>query len=100
MSAKKAIAVAAISMVGMVVSAFAQDTPTIVLVHGAWANGSSWAKVVPLLEARGFDVVAVHNPLPSFKADVEATRRVINDQPGHVILVGHFSSWPRAKPLV
>ena len=38
---------------------------TVALVHGAWANGSCWNKVIPLLEASGVDVVAVHNPLPS-----------------------------------
>ena len=62
---------------------------TVVLVHGAWANGSSWSKVVPLLKARGLEVVAVHNPLTSFEADVAGTRRVVDDQPGDVVLVGH-----------
>jgi pimeloyl-ACP methyl ester carboxylesterase len=63
----------------------------IVLVHGAFADGSSYAKVIPLLEARGFRVTAVQNPLSSLAADVEATRRAIALQDGPVILVGH--SW-------
>ncbi|RYD60793.1 MAG: alpha/beta hydrolase [Verrucomicrobiaceae bacterium] len=72
-------------------AAAAQDAPkkTVVLVHGAWANGSSWYKVIPILEKAGLNVVAVHNPLSSMAADVANTRRVIEDQPGRVILVGH-----------
>jgi pimeloyl-ACP methyl ester carboxylesterase len=64
---------------------------TVVLVHGAWADGSSWDKVIPLLQARGLKVVAVQNPLTSLADDVAATKRAIDDQPGPVILVGH--SW-------
>jgi pimeloyl-ACP methyl ester carboxylesterase len=89
MSIKNVIAATAISAASMVSTAFAADMPSVVLVHGAWANGSSWARVVPLLQARGLNVVAVHNPLSSFEADVAATRRVIDDQKGDVILVGH-----------
>ena len=63
----------------------------IVLVHGAFADGSCWAKVIPILEARGFHVVAVQNPLSSLSNDVAATRRMITTQDGPVILVGH--SW-------
>jgi pimeloyl-ACP methyl ester carboxylesterase len=63
----------------------------IVLVHGAFADGTSWAKVIPLLEARGFHVVAVQNPLTSLSDDVNATHRIIAMQDGPVILVGH--SW-------
>jgi pimeloyl-ACP methyl ester carboxylesterase len=61
----------------------------IVLVHGAWANGSSWSKVIPLLQAKGLHVVAVHNPLTSIADDVAATNRVLNAQDGPVVLVGH-----------
>jgi pimeloyl-ACP methyl ester carboxylesterase len=89
MSIKGIIAAAVLSAAGVVPAAWAADAPSIVLVHGAWANGSSWAQVVPLLQARGLHVVAVHNPLSSFEADVAATRRVIDDQKGDVILVGH-----------
>ena len=45
----------------------------IVLVHGAFADGTSWAKVIPILEARGFHVTAVQNPLTSLSGDVDAT---------------------------
>jgi pimeloyl-ACP methyl ester carboxylesterase len=68
-----------------------QPVKNIVLVHGAFADGSSWAKVIPILESRGFHVVAVQNPLTSLKDDVDATRRIIALQDGPVILVGH--SW-------
>ncbi len=61
----------------------------IVLVHGAWADGSCWSKVIALLQAKGFNVVAVQNPLTSLADDVAATKRVIALQDGPVILVGH-----------
>ncbi|RRA48819.1 alpha/beta fold hydrolase [Acidipila sp. EB88] len=61
----------------------------VVLVHGAWADGSSWSKLVPLLEAKGLHVVCVQNPLTSFADDVAATRRIIDAQDGPVLLVGH-----------
>jgi pimeloyl-ACP methyl ester carboxylesterase len=62
---------------------------TIVLVHGAFADGSSWDRVTPMLEAKGYKVVAVYDPMSSLADDVAATRRVIEAQPGPVILVGH-----------
>jgi len=62
---------------------------TIVLVHGAFADGSSWDRVTPLLEAKGFRVVSVHEPLSSLEADVAATKRAIEVSPGPVLLVGH-----------
>jgi pimeloyl-ACP methyl ester carboxylesterase len=67
-----------------------QET-TVVLVHGAWADGSSWSRVIPILEKKGLHVVAVQNPLSSLADDVAATNRVVNMQKGPVILVGH--SW-------
>jgi pimeloyl-ACP methyl ester carboxylesterase len=66
-----------------------QAVKNIVIVHGAWVDGSSWSKVIPLLQAKGFHVVAVQNPLTSFADDVAATRRVIALQDGPVLLVGH-----------
>ena len=61
----------------------------IVLVHGAWADGSSWSKLIPLLQAKGFHVVAVQNPLNSLADDAAATKRAIALQDGPVLLVGH-----------
>jgi hypothetical protein len=48
----------------------------IVLVHGAFADGTSWSKIIPLLEAEGYNVVAVQNPLTSLADDVAATKRI------------------------
>src|SRR5262249_15690327 len=53
-----------------------QPVKHIVLVHGAFADGTSWAKVIPILEGRGFHVVAVQTPLTSLADDVNATRRI------------------------
>ena len=61
----------------------------IVLVHGAWADGSSWSKVIPLLEARGLHVVAVQLPLTSLADDVATVQRAIALQDGPVLLVAH-----------
>jgi pimeloyl-ACP methyl ester carboxylesterase len=63
--------------------------PAIVLVHGAFADASAWARVIPLLEGAGYTVVAVQNPLTAFDVDVATTRRVIDAQPGPVVAVGH-----------
>src|SRR5262245_35009550 len=62
---------------------------SVVLVHGAFADGSGWGNVIPLVEQQGYTVTAVQNPLTSFADDVATTRRVIDAQPGPVILVGH-----------
>jgi pimeloyl-ACP methyl ester carboxylesterase len=64
----------------------------VVLVHGAFADGSSWSKVIPLLEANGLNVTAVQNPLTSLAEDVATTRRLLAKQPGPTILVGHSYS--------
>src|SRR5882757_645229 len=72
-------------------TAAAPTVRNVVLVHGAFADGSSWAKVIPLLEAKGLHVTAVQNPLSSLADDVAATKRAIAMQKGPVILVGH--SW-------
>src|SRR3979411_455368 len=61
----------------------------IILVHGAWADGSSWSKVIPLLEARGFHVAAVQNHQATFEDDIATTKRAIAVQDGPVLLVGH-----------
>ena len=62
---------------------------TVILVHGAFADGSAWGNVIPLLEKAGYDVIAVQNPLTSYADDVATTRRVIDAQQGSVVLVGH-----------
>src|ERR1700735_4548455 len=66
-----------------------QGIKNVVLVHGAWADGSSWSKLIPLLQAKGLHAVAVQNPLSSIADDVASTNRLINMQDGPVLLVGH-----------
>ena len=65
------------------------NKPSIVLVHGAFSDGSSWKKVIPILEEEGFTVTAVQNPLRSLAEDVATTKRVVDAQKGEVVLVGH-----------
>lgn len=67
------------------------DKPTIVLVHGAFADGSSWNKVIPILHKKGYQTIAVQNPLTSLNDDVAFVERAIAEVPGKVVLVGH--SW-------
>ena len=61
----------------------------IVLVHGAWADGSGWKSVYDILVKDGFNVSIVQEPETSFKEDVAATKRVLAQQDGQCILVGH-----------
>jgi pimeloyl-ACP methyl ester carboxylesterase len=61
----------------------------IVLVHGAFADGSSWSKVVAQLQAKDYNVVAVQNPLISVTDDAAWARRAIDQMDGPVLLVGH-----------
>lgn len=61
----------------------------VVLVHGSWADGSSWSDVIVRLQAAGLNVTAVQNPLTSLADDVAATQRVLDQQNGPTVLVGH-----------
>ena len=63
--------------------------PSVVLVHGAYADGSSWSEVIKRLQRAGITVTAVQNPLTSLADDAAHTRRVLAGQPGPVILAGH-----------
>ena len=84
--------------------------PAIVLVHGAYADGTSWQHVIPLLERDGYRVTAVQIPLTALADDVATTKRVIDDQKGSVVVVGHSyggnvitgaaAGNPRVKALV
>lgn len=62
---------------------------SVVLVHGAWADGSSWARVIPILQSGGFDVAAVQLPLSSLADDVSVVKRAIALASGNVVLAGH-----------
>lgn len=63
--------------------------PSIVLVHGSWADGTSWQHIIPLLIQAGYNVTAVQNPLISLPDDIATTKRAIDSQPGPVVAVGH-----------
>lgn len=67
----------------------AEPIRNIVVVHGAFADGSGWRGVYDELTARGYAVSIVQNPLTSFADDVAATRRVLGRQDGPAVLVGH-----------
>src|ERR1700741_4334877 len=82
---------------------------TIVFVHGLWADGSCWSKVIDPLVDKGYKVISVQNPTTPLEDDVAATKRALDRAEGDVVLVGH--SWggsviteagadPRVKALV
>lgn len=73
--------------------AFAQtgNVKNVVLVHGAFADGSGWKALYDILSKKGYNVTIVQNPLTSLAADVEATNQALDRQDGPTILVGH--SW-------
>jgi pimeloyl-ACP methyl ester carboxylesterase len=91
----RTFAVVAATLIAASSGAFAQPAPAkatnVVLVHGAWADGSSWAQVIPYLQAAGLKVTAVQNPLTSLADSAAATRRALALQDGPTVLVGH--SW-------
>ncbi len=73
-------------------AAFAATPPkvkNVVLVHGAYADGSSWSEVIPLLQQAGLNVTAVQNPLMSLEDDCNYTRRALALQDGPTVLVAH-----------
>jgi pimeloyl-ACP methyl ester carboxylesterase len=67
----------------------ATSKPNIVLVHGAWADGSCWSAVIEGLQAKGYNVSAPQFPESSLQADVARLRQVLNRQSGPTVLVGH-----------
>ncbi|MBB5638326.1 pimeloyl-ACP methyl ester carboxylesterase [Pedobacter cryoconitis] len=67
------------------------NKPTIIFVHGVWADGSSFVDQITALQSKGYNVISVQNPVTSLDDDVAATKRAIEMAPGKVILVGH--SW-------
>ena len=83
-------------------------TPTVVLVHGAWADGSSWARVISGLQQAGINVIAAPIPLTTLDDDINAVIRAIDRTEGPVVLAGHAyaggvigaTSHPRIKALV
>lgn len=89
-----AISLVTLALVGSTALATGEGTkdtprPNIVLVHGSWADGSGWNRVIQSLQERGFYVTAVQLPLTSLAEDVERTRAVLAAQDGPTILVAH-----------
>src|SRR5208282_4560209 len=70
-------------------STLAAPIKNIVLVHGAWVDGSGWRPVYDILIKDGYSVTMVQEPETSFEADVTAAKRILDLQPGPCILVGH-----------
>src|SRR6202007_1830366 len=68
------------------------ETKNVVFVHGLFADGSSWSKVIPRLQEKGINCTSVQNPLTSLQEASEAARRAIALQPGPTVLVGHSFS--------
>jgi len=76
-------------------TAFAQTAPkakNVVLVHGLFADGSSWSEVIPRLQAAGLNVTSVQNPLTTLPEAVDAALRVLDRQDGPTVLAGHSFS--------
>lgn len=90
---KKFAPVFCAGLLALAASQFAHATAprSVVLVHGAFADGSSWDRVIPALEAKRYEVISVQLPLTSLHDDVAATQRAIARAKGDVVLVGH--SW-------
>ena len=91
-SMKRGIALAlvlafVIASVGSV-RVMASNKPNIVLVHGAWADGSSWSAVIQKLQAKGYNVISPQFPLTSLNDDVARLRQVLNTLTGPTIVVG------------
>jgi len=75
--------------IAVVTTAYLATKPTIVLVHGAFANASSWSKVVSSLQGKGYTVATVQDPMSSLADDVATTKRTLEKIKGSVVLVGH-----------
>jgi pimeloyl-ACP methyl ester carboxylesterase len=74
---------------GIFASKRTSNKANIVLVHGFWADGSGWSKVIPMLQAQGHFVIAVQNALTSLADDVATTRQILAEVEGPTLLVGH-----------
>src|ERR1700728_2862297 len=86
-----AAAAAAVALLSVAVAPARAAGPVknVVLVHGAFADGSGWRDVAGILAKDGYTVSVVQEPLTSLADDVAATKRVLDLQQGHTLLVGH-----------
>jgi pimeloyl-ACP methyl ester carboxylesterase len=83
------LAGAALSLAGFASANASEPKPTVVLVHGGFADATGWSKVILRLEKAGYPTIAVQNPLSTLPEDIATTRRVIDSIKGPVVLVGH-----------
>jgi pimeloyl-ACP methyl ester carboxylesterase len=82
-------AAAFLALAGTAVPLLAAPVKNIVLVHGAFVDGSGWKPAYDILVKDGYSVTVVQDPLTSLEEDVAATKRILGRQPGQCILVGH-----------
>ena len=80
---------AALYLVSTTASASADPVKNIVLVHGAWVDGSGWKPVYEILRKEGFNITMLQEPETSFADDVTAAKRILDLQNGPTLLVGH-----------
>lgn len=83
------VILAAVSVTALTGAAMAEPVRNVVLVHGAFADGSGWRPVAEILQADGYTVSIVQQPMTSIADDVAATVRVLDAQSGPSVLVGH-----------
>jgi pimeloyl-ACP methyl ester carboxylesterase len=88
-SLSRNLGIAAIFLLGIIAPAVAAPVKNIVLVHGAWVDASGWKPVYQILVKDGYHVTMVQEPLTSLQDDVAATKRILDQQSGPTILVGH-----------
>src|SRR5260370_22174585 len=81
-----------ISTRGMAANATPEKADNVVLVHGLFADGSSWSEVIPRLQAAGLNVTSVQNPLTTLPEAVASAERVLARQDGPTVLAGHSFS--------
>src|SRR4029077_8120394 len=81
-----------ISTRGTAANATPEKARNVVLVHGLFADGSSWSEVIPRLQAAGLNVTSVQNPLTTLPEAVASAERVLARQDGPTVLVGHSFS--------
>jgi pimeloyl-ACP methyl ester carboxylesterase len=81
-----------ISSRGIAANATAEKARNVVLVHGLFADGSSWSEVIPRLQAAGLNVTSVQNPLTTLFEAVASAESVLARQDGPTVLVGHSFS--------
>jgi len=83
---------AALATASNAVAQSASHPKNVVLVHGLFADGSSWSEVIPLLQAKGLNVTSVQNPLTTLEEAVAACRKVLDRQDGPTVLAAHSFS--------